>query len=156
MSHTIAITMGDMKIGSSPDVLETVGVGSCLVTIIYDPVLMIGGMAHSILPLQTAAGDDNPLMRFRYVHESINAMIDGILKAGAKHDRLIAKLIGGAHMFAILGDAVHGIGVQNVEEGRRTLEQQGIPILAEETGGNVGRTIRFDLASGVCSVETHL
>jgi chemotaxis protein CheD len=154
MNHVISIAMGDMKIGQAPAVLETVGVGSCLAVVIFDPVAQIGGMTHAILPSKT---DNIPAaVKLRYVHESVEELIFALEEAGARRDRLVAKLIGGAHMFAIFGDAEHGIGAKNVDQGREVLRRAGIPIVAEETGGTVGRNVRFDLASGICSVETHM
>jgi chemotaxis protein CheD len=154
MNYSIIIPMGDMKTSAAPSVLETMGVGSCIAVIIYDPVACIGGMAHAILPEE---GSDKQLATaFRYVDSSINALLAALIAAGARRDRLVAKLVGGAHMFSLFGDAGHGIGAQNIQKSREVLAHLQIPILAEETGGTVGRSVRFDLASGVCSVETHM
>ncbi len=155
MNYSIVIPMGDMKTSKAPSVLETMGVGSCVAIIIYDPVACVGGMAHAILPSESSALSGES-MGFRFVDTSINALLAALIADGARRDRLVAKLVGGAHMFSLFGDAAHGIGAQNVGKCREVLGRLDIPILAEETGGTVGRSVRFDLASGVCSVETHM
>ncbi len=154
MSFVQSVSVGELQTAAAPTVLETVGVGSCLAIVLHDPIACIGGMAHAMLPVKPAT--EPSILACRYVDESILTLIGSLLKMGVRRDRLIAKLVGGAHMFALFGDAAHGIGAQNVEQARKTLAEQNIPIVAEETGGNVGRTIHFDLASGVCSVESHL
>ncbi|MDB4978439.1 MAG: chemoreceptor glutamine deamidase CheD [Candidatus Peribacteria bacterium] len=146
--------MGELKIASAPEVLETVGVGSCVVVIIYDPVTRTGGMVHAILPSKPATASDDG--GFRYVDTSITALIHDLIGTGARRDRLVAKIAGGAHMFSLFGDAEHGIGAQNIAKARELLHEQGITLTAEETGGSVGRSVRFDLASGICSIETHM
>jgi chemotaxis protein CheD len=155
MNHVVSVAMGDMQTGAAPAVLETVGVGSCVAVILYDPVAKVGGMAHAILPTQSAA-PASLQKTFRYVDASVLSLIEKLIAAGARRDRLVAKLVGGAHMFELFGEAGRGIGAQNVEEARVILRENQIPIAGEETGGSVGRNVRFDLASGICSVETHM
>ena len=43
---------------------------------------------------------------------------------------------------------IKSIGARNARSARETLTSLGIPILSEEVGGNRGRTVEFDLATG--------
>ena len=157
MSHSVCVSMGGMMTGAAPTVLETVGVGSCLVIVINDPIAKVGGLAHAMLPSVFEGGSHNAVgERSRYVDAAVDAMVEALLSAGARKDRLVARLVGGAHMFTLYGGVENGIGFRNLTQARCTLKQVGIPVMAEETGGTVGRNVRFDLASGICSVETHM
>lgn len=183
MSDILSVKMGDMRTGHNPGVLATMGVGSCIVIILYDPITRLGGMAHAMLPSKPQkpfevfspernsgdaedSGDAEESLEsstslassssFKYVDIAIPAMIQELVSAGANRGSLIAKLIGGAHMFALLGDSQRGIGMQNLEAARRILAEQRIPVNGEETGGTVGRNVRFDVSTGVCQVETKM
>jgi len=48
------------------------------------------------------------------------------------------------------------IGERNIISARNTLERLGIPIVAEDTGKNYGRTVTFDTSTGDLLVRTIL
>ncbi len=78
-----------------------------------------------------------------------------LIAMGAKQQNLIAMIAGGAHMFPSLKDEeVMRIGERNVEAVKAQLHREGIRLVKEETGANVGRTVRFDVASGELRVST--
>ena len=63
---------------------------------------------------------------------------------GAKRSRMVAKIAGGATMFNFQGaSGVGQIGERNVEASKAKLKELNIPILAEDTGANYGRTVIF-------------
>jgi chemotaxis protein CheD len=75
--------------------------------------------------------------------------VDELLQSGASQDRLVAKVAGGANMFETSYQTlIKSIGARNARSARETLASLGIPILGEEVGGNRGRTVEFDLATG--------
>ena len=56
----------------------------------------------------------------------------------------MAKIAGGAKMFAFSNSSdMVGVGDRNVEAVKKKLQQMRIPILAEDTGKNYGRTVVF-------------
>jgi chemotaxis protein CheD len=60
-----------------------------------------------------------------------------------------AKMAGGAQMFMFSGNSdTMRIGLRNVESCREVLKCHSIPIIAEDTGANYGRTIEFDCETG--------
>ena len=74
---------------------------------------------------------------------------------GAKRSRLKAKRAGGAAMFALKpGSSIGDIGKRNVQSAVETLKKLGIEIVAQDTGGNKGRTILFDVGTGQLTVRT--
>lgn len=66
-------------------------------------------------------------------------LINGLLKQGADRDKLQAKFFGGGNMIGTL----RNIGKDNAEFARQFLLDEGIPCLAESTGGTQARRIRF-------------
>ncbi len=58
-------------------------------------------------------------------------------------------------MFESLNPVVDiSIGSRNILAGRQVLSQLGIPLVAENVGGSHGRTIEFDLFTGVLRVRS--
>jgi len=152
MTETITIKMGEMRTAHNPAVLETAGVGSCLVVILYDEEAKVGGLAHAMLPHVITGQEASS----RFVDIAIDRMVPELMALGADKSRIVAKLIGGAHMFALYGNAQNGIGAKNIDAAKERLKLHHIPVSGEETGGTVGRNVRFDLHTGVCNVETKM
>lgn len=48
------------------------------------------------------------------------------------------------------------VGQRNIEACHRLLSGRNIPIMGEDTGGNVGRTIELDCATGALLIRTAL
>jgi chemotaxis protein CheD len=67
---------------------------------------------------------------------------------------LQAKLIGGARMFGSLMSAGVNVGERNVEATRAALQRLRIPIVGEEVGGEHGRSVRVDVATGFVRVRS--
>ena len=148
--------MGEARVGRAPTVFETSGVGSCLVIVMHDPVAQVGGMAHAMLPGSSGQRPETPLNALRYVEDAIDALLSGLSELGADRQRLTAKIVGGASMFSLYEHADHAIGRSNVDTAKQKLHAEGIAISGEETGGQIGRSVQFDTASGICSVQTKM
>lgn len=149
----IEVGMAQMKIGESPEMLVTRGLGSCVGITLYDPHKKVGGMIHAMLPdVNKAKIKSNPV---RFVNYAIKKMVEGLEKQGCEKTRLIAKLFGGAHMFGfITSDSVLNVGEKNIDMAKDTLEELGIKITADETGGTFGRTILLNLENGKVLIRT--
>ncbi|MGB9804485.1 chemotaxis protein CheD, partial [Desulfofundulus sp.] len=90
----------------------------------------------------------------KFADLGIPLLIEELRKQGAQLSRLQAKLVGGAQMFSGLDNKmILNIGQRNVEKARALLKEAGIPILAEEVGGNRGRTMIFDTSNGQVSIR---
>lgn len=46
------------------------------------------------------------------------------------------------------------IGPRNVETVKHELKRHGVPLVAEDTGGNSGRTIEFNPATSILHIRT--
>lgn len=142
MSEMIKVGMADLNICASPDAITTLGLGSCVGIVLYDPVTKIAGMVHIMLPDSTKIfNNDN---KAKFADTGIDLLIKRMMEFGADRKLFIAKIAGGAQMFAFGNNSdMMRIGERNVEATKLKLQSLGIPIKAEDTGANYGRTIEF-------------
>lgn len=147
MGEIIKVGMADLKICKSPDGVTTLGLGSCVGIALRDPVTQIGGLAHVMLPDSTAIKNNSNI--YKFADTGIEELVRLMVEAGASRLRLVAKIAGGAQMFAFQNkvDLVR-VGERNVEASIEKLQELKIPILAEDTGATYGRTVVFYPSSG--------
>lgn len=138
-----------MKTCVSPDGVTTLGLGSCVGIAVRDPVNKVGGLAHIMLPDSTAIRNGQQNIA-KFADTGIEELIRQMEKLGAKRSRMVAKIAGGATMFTFqgAGSTVGQVGDRNVEAVKAKLKELKIPILAEDTGANYGRTVIFYPESG--------
>lgn len=142
MSQLIKVGMADLAVCISPDSVTTLGLGSCVGVAIRDPITKIGGLAHVMLPDSGAIRNNSNI--YKFADTGITELINQMEKAGAKRSRMVAKLAGGAQMFAFQNKSeLVRVGDRNVEACRAKLKEFGIRILAEDTGQNFGRTVVY-------------
>ena len=142
MGVEIKVGMADLKVCVSPDSVITLGLGSCVGIALRDPVTKIGGLAHIMLPDSTTIRNNSNIPKF--ADTGIEELVKQVTKKGANRNRLVAKIAGGAQMFAFgsNSEAVR-VGERNVQAVKKKLGELKIPILAEDTGKNFGRTVIF-------------
>jgi chemotaxis protein CheD len=80
-------------------------------------------------------------------------MVDEMVDMGASRSNLKAKIAGGAQMFSFSNNDTLNIGQRNAESARAALKKEKILLLAEEVGGNEGRTIFFTPKDGVVRIQ---
>ncbi|EGO63174.1 chemotaxis protein CheD [Acetonema longum] len=153
MPDLIKVGMADYKVGKAPASVITYGLGSCVGIAVYDPVTKVGGLAHIMLPdsLQARAAD-NPA---KFADTALPAMVAEIIQLGGVKTRLAAKIAGGAQMFSFANATdIMRIGERNAEAVRLVLKNLNIKLVAEDTGGNYGRTVELKLDSGIFKIKT--
>lgn len=147
MGTVIKVGMADLNICKCPEVITTLGLGSCIGIAIYDPVTKIGGLAHIMLPDSTQMKNNSNIAKF--ADTGITELVRLMVSNGANKGRLVAKIAGGAKMFEVSGlSQVGNIGQRNAEASRAKLKQLGIRLLAEDTGLNYGRTVELHTDTG--------
>ena len=153
MSELIKVGMADYKIGRSPNSLISYGLGSCVGIALYDAINKIGGLAHIMLPDSTQArSTENPA---KFADTALPLMLDEMIKMGATKARITAKIAGGAQMFTFANATdVMRVGERNTEAVRVLLKKMDIRIIADDTGGNYGRTVELQLDTGIYRVRT--
>jgi len=146
------VGMADLKAVRSPDKLMTAGLGSCIGICLIDKTAKVAGMAHIMLPSsQTSRGSSN---RAKFADTAVDALIEQMESMGASKRRMTAKIAGGAQMFNTGNSDIMKIGERNARAVVGALNEKNIKILAQDTGGNYGRTIIFDSESGDLLIRT--
>ncbi len=150
---TIKVGMADLNICKSPDMITTLGLGSCIGIALYDPVTKIGGLAHIMLPDSTQMRNNTNIAKF--ADTGIEELVKRMVAAGANKSRLVAKIAGGAKMFEVSGlSAIGNVGERNAEASKAKLKQLGIPLKAEDTGLNYGRTVELYTETGEFRIKS--
>lgn len=139
-ARVLHVVQGEQLISDERDIVLTTVLGSCVAACMRDPMAGVGGMNHFLLPgaLEGRKHDVE-----RGVH-AMELLINALMRAGARRDRLEAKLFGGARMLKNLSD----IGAQNAAFATSFLRQEGIACHADSLGGEQARRIRYAPVSG--------
>ena len=148
----IIVGMADLKVSSAPDVLTTLGLGSCIGITLYDARRKVGGMAHIMLP--SYKGFEGQTIA-KFADSAAIELIRQLEKLGSTKASLVAKIAGGSHMFGQSQNRnILKIGDRNIAASIAILKHLGIPLKGNETGGNRGRTIELDLGTGALKIKT--
>ena len=150
---TIVVKVADLNIVSGDGELATLGLGSCVAICLHDPVAKVAGMAHVLLPNKSLSRNaENPA---KFPQSAVPLLVERMQGLGAEKSRLTARLVGGASMFGNLSPSgAVQMGERNVVASRQVLEEQGITITAEDTGGTTGRSIRLQAVDGALVIRT--
>lgn len=156
----IRVGMAEMEVSAAPGLLACIGIGSCVVVALYDPEAKIAGLAHTMLP--QASKSDLAVLEgsgfAKYANTAPSALLQAMEALGAKRSRIVARLVGGATMFAFSaaksGEEGASLGDRNADNARKGLESLGIALQAEDTGGNFGRSIELNAEDGSLQVRT--
>jgi len=135
------VLQGEHQVSGAPDVVLSTILGSCVAVCLWDDVAGLGGMNHFLLPFGPKAAATTPE---RYGVHAMEILINALLKAGARRNRLQAKLFGGAQLSATLSD----IGQSNARFAKEFLATEDIPCLAESLGGTSARRVLFRPRTG--------
>ena len=147
MSKNIMVGMADLNIGRAPDILTTVGLGSCIGLTLYDPVTKVGGLVHYMLPDSKAVSNNSNIAKF--ADTGVQELLKRVTMAGANRGRLVAKIAGGAKMFAVTQESnIGSVGERNSFAAKQLLHQLNIRLIAEDTGLNFGRTVELHCDTG--------
>jgi len=148
----IVVGMADLKVAKNPDILTTLGLGSCVGITLYDKLTKIGGMAHVMLPTYKGFEGQNIA---KFADSAIIELVKQLTRIGTTRNALIAKIAGGAHMFGrTSNNDMLKIGERNAAASLAILKQLGIPVHANDTGGTHGRTIELHTETGALKIRT--
>lgn len=142
--------IGEMHVAHNPSSLIIMGLGSCIALALYDKVSKVGGIAHVMLP--DSRGDCDAKKCCKYADRAIPILLKEMARCDAKKEHIVAKIAGGASIFSSM-DSLQ-IGEKNKEVVKKALKTEKIRLVAEDTGGRLGRTVTLDTRTGDFSVKT--
>ncbi|HWE40688.1 MAG TPA: chemotaxis protein CheD [Isosphaeraceae bacterium] len=148
-ADVLSAGMGQWAVAASPTRIRAL-LGSCVGVVLIDARGKVGGVAHVVLP-ESRGESGQP---GKYADTAIPGMIadlERLLGRGPIAGRLAAKVVGGASMFQAEGSM--NIGRMNGEAVARILEALRIPILASDLGGEAGRRLVLDTATGAVAIR---
>lgn len=151
MENPISVGLGESVVSkNSEDILVAFGLGSCVAVSMFDPEKKVCGLLHAVLPEEMKGADS----RTRFVDSGIQELLDSMEKAGAKRERIVVRIAGGANMITSPGfSKSFEIGSRNIQSAHNTLKKLSLPLKSEDVGGHIGRTVRFYVGSGQVTVR---
>lgn len=149
------VGMAELIVVSAPEMLMTLGLGSCIGLVLYDQAAKIAGMVHIMLPDSRGAGEKAREKPGKFADTAVSALINAVCSKGALRSRLKAKLAGGSQMFALPGAETDflAVGSRNAKETINLLKKEGIPLVNSDVGGNKGRTVEFSTVTWMLTVK---
>ena len=133
----VKLFSGDWHVSTKPEMIVTI-LGSCVSACVRDPIAGVGGMNHFLLP-----GDEKMVAPLsdaaRYGVFAMESLINGVLKAGGRKDRLEVKVFGGGN---VINNSAR-IGSKNAAFIRNFMKQEGIRIVTEDLEGDLPRRIHY-------------
>jgi chemotaxis protein CheD len=145
-AQRIRVGVADAAATADDRSLVTSGLGSCVAIAMHDGN-GVGGLIHAMLPEAPADVEQPP----KYVDAGVDAMLEDLQSLGAHPNDITAKVVGGASMLD-LGNGMP-VGEKNVVASKAVLDERGISVAATETGGDAGRSVTFEPASGVVTIK---
>lgn len=154
------VGVAEIKVSDNSAILASFGLGSCVAVAMFDPLKKVGGLAHVMLP--ESRGKGSQATPGKFADTAVSKLLEDMLRIGARRTGIRSKIVGGSQMFEVpgaqrgdsTGEKPTHIGARNVVAVKRALEELGVPLVAEDTGGNYGRTVKFNTFNGEVSVSS--
>jgi len=137
----VHVIQGEFYVTDEPDLVLTTILGSCVAACMRDPVAGVGGMNHFLLPGDDLRQGEGGL---RYGVQAMELLVNGLLRRGARRDRLEAKLFGGGRLI----DGLTDVGDQNAAFAERFLRDEGVQFTGGSLRGDRARRVQFWPVSG--------
>lgn len=150
----VVVGMADMKASRGPgDELITYALGSCLGITIWDPACQVGAMLHVMMPTRRIDPAKAKVQPFMFVDAGVPQLFRAAYRLGAKKERLIVKVAGGAAI-GRGGEDCFKIGKRNFASLRKLLWKNGVLLKSHDVGGNYPRTMSLAVATGEVQLRT--
>lgn len=150
--QNIFLKPGKLAYSTEPSEITTV-LGSCVAICIWDRVKRVGGMCHYYLP-ESQAGESKRDEENSYGAFAIKNLLRKFKQNGSQRGDLEAKVLGGSDVIEVRFEGQGSVGAHNIAIAREILGSLRIPIVAKSIGGNKGRKLRFNTATGRVHYQT--
>lgn len=145
LKHVLA---GNVVSERAPNILQILGLGSCVAVTFYHRKTQSGIMAHVVLPARDKETALTPNLKGKYANSAIEELVYWLKKNKYSPDEIQIKLVGGAKMFKNTVSDVLNISDRNIESITKELAKYNLKAHKTELGGNRGRSIFFNLENG--------
>ncbi len=137
------VLTGEVKTGTTKDMLKSSAIGSCVVVVAYDINMIIGGMAHIMLP--GIAPNNTKYDKTRYAVNAIDELENKMSLNGADINNMEFCVIGGANVLKRKNDTIAQNNVDNVI---KLLVDKKYNIVAQSVGGTDRRSATINIKTG--------
>lgn len=139
------VPQGHFVLGEGDDLVLSTVLGSCVAACVHDPELRIGGMNHFLLPdVEAGSQSADSSLALRYGSNSMEVLINDLLRRGGRRERMVFKLFGGAAVVRNLSN----IGERNAEFAINYVKTEGFRLQSHDLRGERARRVQFWPASG--------
>lgn len=142
----IVLSPGDYHVTDKHLIISTL-LGSCVSACLYDQVNHVVGMNHFLLSNRRYQRKGSLVTSDagRYGVHAMELVINRMMQLGAKRTYMKAKAFGGGSVLSSTKDSTNFfcVGEVNTRFIKEFLDNENIPLIASDFGGNTGRIIRF-------------
>ena len=152
----LTLGIGEMAVSNSlDDVIVTHVLGSCLGITLYDPVAKVGGMLHALLPSRKDEESKSGKKPTFFVDVGTPLLFKACYRLGAKKQRLVVRVAGGASIKTNPDKDMFQIGRRNFTALRKILWKNGVLINAHDVGGADPRTMTLVMNDGEVKISSN-
>ena len=150
----IVVGVGEYYVSNkSDDLIKTFALGSCVAVIAYDKEKKIAGLIHIALPDSKKSQKNKEYPPGYYADTGIPILFKEMGKLGATRENTSIKIAGGSNVLNNMDK--FDIGKKNVLAIKKILWKNQLGVIAEDTGGNIPRTISFYVESGEIEISSN-
>jgi chemotaxis protein CheD len=143
MKEIIHVLSGEVKASKEKIIFKSSAIGSCVVIASYDKKLLVGAMAHVMLPGVSPEKSKTP--KTRYAQNAIEEMIERMISLGADIENIEVCVVGGSNVLKRKDDKICQANINSV---LKILNEKNIKIKAKSVGGTERRSVLFDTKTG--------
>lgn len=156
MSNLKVVEIGGWAVSNIPeDILRTYSLGSCVALILHHPKTNTMGLVHIALPDPLCHHGERRGEGY-YASSAVPFLLNEVCAAAglsaADNSGIVAKLVGGAAVIK-LKNPFH-LGKRLVMEIEKILQRLQVPVVKQNTGGTVPRTVTLYIESGQVLVKS--
>lgn len=141
MDTIIDVSTGEVALSADGEILHASAIASCIAVVMIDPGTNVTGLAHIMLPGESAHRKGH--VRTRYAADAIDELIRRMSGSGARKRNIVACIAGGGNVLQRENDTICESNLRSVRE---LLEEKNIRIAAESVGGTARRRVMLDPA----------
>jgi chemotaxis protein CheD len=131
------VKLGEIIASDTPEKYNLLGLGTCLGIFMYDLKKKHYLMAHCLLPEYNEHTERDNNLAGKFTDTAIRKMVKRMLDSGSVKSDIKVKMAGGSQIY---NDMLR-VGERNIQTAHRVLKEENIPLVAEDVGGNTGRSI---------------
>lgn len=143
MKEIVDVSTGKVKIGNCNNILVSNGIGSCVVVAAINFKKQISGMAHIMLPGKAPLNENKS--KTKYTEDAIEVLISLLEIEKNDTSQINVCLVGAGNVLNKQDDT---ICKSNIDSLLNLLKELKIEISAQTLGGNLRRSVRFDIETG--------